>query len=418
MIRSACADGAGHDGPAADLALEESVRRSAGYDFLKAEFLPAASAEQASPGIRSSMSRKLALTAMVVAGTAVILAAWIKSAMHSIFLAWDFPVFYIAARIQIDHLYDPAAFATFWQQYLQPLGSVHWAPYVRPAVFAALTRPLGLLPFRTAFVLWALAGACAYAGAVLILMRRFRLPAIMIPAYVGFFPAVTGLVSGQDNCMFLLAVLTGWLLLEAEQDWLAGIVFGCCLYKYNLILLVPVLLALKRRFRALLSFAILGGLLATASMALAPTSEYVGLLIHIRKLVPDFSPAGLLGAATAVGIPWSYPLLAAAVLVACVWLMHRLALREAFCVAVIGMLLMSPYVTWYDSTLLLLPVSLLISRSGLVARMLCMVALVLQQFWRTDHGPNETTPAIAGLVILGGLMLIAWRRRLDPEVLP
>src|SRR5579864_4838123 len=105
--------------------------------------MQAASAEQA-PGARNSARRKLALAALVAAGTAVMLWAWVYSGLHSIFLAWDFPVFYIAARIPLDHLYDPVAFAAFWQQHLQPLGSVHWAPYVRPPVFAVLTRPLGL----------------------------------------------------------------------------------------------------------------------------------------------------------------------------------------------------------------------------------------------------------------------------------
>ena len=372
--------------------------------------MQAASAQQMS-GTPSSAGRKLAFVALVAAGTAVMAGAWVYSALHSIFLAWDFPVFYIASRMPLGHLYDPAAFSAFWQQHLQPLGSAHWAPYVRPSVFAVLTRPLGWLPYQTAFLVWVIAGACAYAVSLLVLIRRFDLPGYIVPAYVGFFPVAAGLVSGQDNCLFLLAVIAGWLLLEAEQDWLAGIVFGCCLYKYNLILLIPVLLFLRRRFRALTSFAVSGGLLAAASLALASPSQYIELLVNIRKLVPSFAPVGLRGATAALGIPWSYPLLGVAMLAACVWLMRELPIRESFCVAIVGMLLISPYVTWYDSTLLLLPISLFISRSDFILRILCLLVLVLQQLWKTDRGPIEVTYAAAGLLLLGYFILLALRHR-------
>ena len=355
--------------------------------------------------------RKLAMIVLVGTGTAVMVAAWIYSALHSVFLGWDFQAFYIGARMPLAKLYDPAAFYAFWQQHLQPLGVVHWSPYMRPAVFALLARPLGLLPYRTAFLLWVILGACAYAACLAILIRRFRLPAMIVPAFVGFFPAAGGLVSGQDNCVFLLALLVGWVLLEAKQDWLAGILFGVCLYKFNLVLLVPLLLVFKRRFRALASFAILGGLLATISVSLASPGQYLELLINIRKLVPSFAPVGLRGATAAVGIPWSYPLLAVAVLVACVWLMWQLPIRESFCVAIIGVLLISPYVTWYDSTLLLLPISLLISRSDFILRILCLLVMVLQQLWKTDRGPIEVTYAAAGLLLLGYFILLALRHR-------
>ena len=370
---------------------------------------------------QGTLKRKLAMIALVGAGTAVMVAAWIYSGLQSKLLGWDFPVFYIAARMPLGHLYDPAAFSAFWQQNLQPLSVAHWAPYVRPAVFAVLTRPLGLLPYRAAFLLWVIASSCAYAVCLAILIRRFHLPALVVPAYVGFFPVAAGIVSGQDNCLFLLAVITGWLLLEAEHDWLAGIVFACCLYKYNLILLIPVLLFLKRRFRALTSFAILGGLLAAASAALASPGQYIDLLINIRKIVPEFTPAGLSGAATAVGLHWSYPSLAIAVLITCVWLMRRLPFTPAFCVAIIGMLLISPYVTWYDSTLLSLPITVVIASGETALTVVGICVLLLQPLWSTGRAPIYFTPAVVGLLLLAYFIAIAlrksdrWRRVLRPR---
>ena len=359
-------------------------------------------------GVRWSIGRKITLLALTAAGTAVMVGAWINSALHSIFLAWDFPVFYIAARMPLSHLYDPAAFSTFWQQHLQPLGVVTWSPYNRPAVFAVLTRPLGLLPYQAAFLLWVIAGACAYAASLALLVRRFHLPVFVVPAYVGFFPAAVGIASGQDNCLFLLAVIAGWLLLEAEHDSLAGLVFGCCLYKYNLILLIPVLLFLRGRSRALTSFAISGGLLAAASLALASPDQYFDLLLHIREISP-FTPAGLRGAAMVLGLHWSYPPAAIAVFLISAWLMRRLALTQAFCIAIIGTLLISPYVTWYDSTLLCLPIAVVIASANTALSAVSILLLVLQPLWRSEQGPMYVTPAIVGLLLLTYFIVVALR---------
>ena len=360
--------------------------------------------------VRRSIGRQIALIVLIAAGSLLMAGAWINSAVRSIFLAWDFPVFYIAARMPLAHLYDPAAFSAFWQQQLKPLGVVNWSPYNRPAVFALLTRPLGLLPYRSAFILWAIAGACAYAASLAILIRRFHLPSWVVPAYVGFFPVAVGIVSGQDNCLFLLVVIAGWLLLETKHEALAGVVFGCCLYKYNLILLIPVLLLLQGQFRALISFAVSGGVLAGASAALASPRQYFELLMHVREISP-FTPAGLRGAAMVLGVPWSYPLLALGVFVLSAWLMRHLPLTQAFCIAIVGTLLISPYVTWYDSTLLCLPIAFVIASASTTVSVMGIGLLVLQQLWESDHGPLYITPAIVELLLLGYFIVFALRHR-------
>ena len=355
--------------------------------------------------------RKVALVALVVTGTAIILGAWLNSALQSRFLAWDFTGFYIAARVPMHLLYSPKAFAAFWHSDLARLGARHWSPYVRPSIFAVLSRPLGTLPYWRAFLVWGVAGFCSYAACVAILVRRFRLPAYIVPAYASFFPAIVGLTSGQDACIFLLLVIIGWLLLERRQDWLAGLIFALCLYKYNLILLIPVLLVMKRRFRALASFATGGALLAATSVALASPREYLDVLINIRRILPDAFPVGLRGFAEAIGLPWSYPVLAVIVLAMCCWLMKRLPLTEAFCTAIVGMLLIAPSIAWYDSTLLVLPIAVVFGRSGTAVRVVCLLILVMQWLWVNAGGPIAVTHAAVELFILGYFTLYALQLR-------
>jgi hypothetical protein len=360
-----------------------------------------ATAESAKSGRRGTeLGRRIVAATAVAVATIALLAAWIDSAVKSRYLGWDFSVFYTAARIPLSQLYNPAALSMFWQQHLQPIGVERWAPYIRPSVFALVSRPLGMLPYGEAFLVWLIAGFCAFVASIAILIHRFNLPGYMVLVFCGFYPTMAGLVSGQDNCLFLLVILGGWLLLLSNREWLAGAVLGCCLYKYNLMLLVPLLLIFKHRFRALTSFTVVGGLLAAFSVVLASPNQYFSLLMNIRKLVPESSPVSLFGTAHVGSLPWLYPLSAAVVLIATFWLMVRLPLTEALCIALIGTLLVSPYVAWYDSTLLMLPIAAVLARAGLAVRLICLASMIIQPLWRNSGGSIDITYSLAGLFLL------------------
>ncbi len=284
---------------------------------------------------------------------------------------------------------------------MAPLGVRYFPPYVaRPAVFALLYRPLALFPYWTAFGIWAGLCLCAYFAATIILIRRLRLPAYLIPAYAGFFPAIVGLISGQDACVVLLVLVSAWVLLDQQRDWLAGALIALCLYKYNLVLLIPLLLVIKRRFRALTSFGIGAIILTTASVALASPREYINLLIADPKLYSYFR-VGLVGFSRAIGQPWCYPVLAVIALAVCCWLMRRLPMTEAFSTAIVGMLLISPHIAFYDSTLLTLPIAVVFARSGPAMRVICLAILVIQWLWVDSSGPIGFTHTGVELFILG-----------------
>lgn len=335
-----------------------------------------------------STGRKIALAVIIASGTAIVVAAFFLASIRSPQLGWDFPQFYTAANLPIHAIYDPATFRAFGRESLAPLGVVYYPLYIRPAAFALVFRPLALLNYWAAFWMWAAFCLVAYLTSIILLLRSLRLPAYLVPAYAGFFPAIVGLIGGQDACVVLLAVVGAWLLLEQGLDWFAGAMIALCLYKYNLILMLPLLLIAKGRFRAFASFGIGAIILTAISAALASPRAYVNLLIESPKLTPGLWSVGLVGFSQAIGQRWCYPLLAVIAFAVCCWLMNRLPMTEAFCVAIVAMLLISPHIAWYDSALLALPIAVIFARSAIAIRIACLAVLVAYPLWRYGGGNN------------------------------
>lgn len=337
-----------------------------------------------------SKRRQIAAGLLIAAGTAIILALWLASVLHSPRIGWDFPVFYIAAKIPVNQLYDRAAFEAVWKRDLVPLGVPHWAAYVRPAAFAVLLKPLAFIPYSQALWLWMGVAVTAYFAAVALLVHHFRLPVFLFPASAAFFPAIGGILSGQDAAIYLLALVIAVQLLQRRLDVAAGLVLLVCLCKFNLIMLVPVALLAHRRFRALLTFAAGAFCTAAFSLFLAPLSAYTDAIKQTQLLTPGFYPVGLRGFSNAIGHPSIYPFLAACAGGICCWLMTRLTLTESLCVAIVGALLLSPYITWYDSTLLVLPLAAVFGRGFAAMNWLPLAILAAAPVW--EHGGGNNGP--------------------------
>jgi hypothetical protein len=223
---------------------------------------------------------------------------------------------------------------------------------------------------------------------VAILIQKFRLPVFLTLAYAAYFPALAGIITGADVSIYLFMLCVALVLLERRRDGLAGVALTVCLCKFNLVLLVPMVLLIHRRFRAFASFAIGAVVVAASSIALTPPGAYLRITRAAPGIAGGFYPVGLRGFSVAIGQPGCYPWLAAFVLVVCCWLIARLPLVEALCVALTGSLLIVPYVTWYDSTLLALPVAVAYARGGVFVRMVCIAILAGIPLWVHGGGYN------------------------------
>jgi len=358
--------------------------------------------QRMTPPARNWWAKVSAVAGLV--GAAIVCGGWLFFAMVFPETGWDFSQFYITAGLPIESIYDRAAFESRGVEQLAPLGVDYFPPYVRPAVFSLPLGPLAFLSYTHA--LWLFAGIqFLFLCIVLFLLnRRFGLPCEMIPAFMLCYPAMMGIITGQDPHTLLLLVLSGFLLLEKGRDILAGCTLALCLYKFNLILWLPLLLLARRRWTALGSFCAAGVALAAASALLAPPGDYLRLLANIEQYTIAFTPESMIGfRALSVTLGWE-PLyfLVSPVLVAVGFpLLRNRPLPEAYMLAIIGSMLCSYHVNWYDGALLLIPIALVRERGSAPAQMLGSVLLAVFPLW-------VYRPVIASMVALLWV-LIAWK---------
>ncbi len=268
---------------------------------------------------------------------------------------WDYSQFYIAGSIPLESLYDRDVYEGFASRELAPVGVTYFPPYVRPAVFALPLKAFSPLSFFTArAVFFALQFVC-YLVVLRLSFQRFGARVGILPLFALSYPALMGIITGQDPHTIALLAFGGLLLLEKNRDVVAGLLWSLCLYKFNLSLGLPLLLLVRGRYRALGSFVAGGAVLAGGSMLLAPPSEYLALLGDIERYTIEFSPAngiGLRAIALTLGIDWLYPAGAALVCGSGVVLLRRASLPVAYVLAILGSAVCSYHVNWYDAAIL------------------------------------------------------------------
>ena len=306
---------------------------------------------------------------------------WVVIAGRYSETAWDFPQFYLIAHLPVHSIHDRAVFVQFGEQLIGPLGIHYYPPFVRPAVFALAVRPLAWFPYWQAFYLWAGVGFLCYSASILLLRRRFDLPNAMLPVFALYFPGLFGIVTGQDANTMLLVLLVSMLLLCDGRHVLGGLLLALCLYKFNVILFLPLVLLFKSRWTALVSFVSGASLVAATSAMLAPPSTYLALLRTIPAITIGLAPGGLHGVAIRLGVEsWYYP--AAAVMAAfCVFLIYKLPMLESFCVAMVASLVVAYHAAWYDCAVLVIPIAVVFQRASKGLRTILLLILGLPVAW-------------------------------------
>jgi hypothetical protein len=306
---------------------------------------------------------------------------WLIIALRFSQTAWDFTQFFIAAHLPISSLYSRADFIAYGERVLAPIGIKYYPPFVRPAVFSLALRPLALFSYWPAFWVWAALGLAAYLVSLVILFRWRGLPSNILPWFALFYPAMFGIITGQDTNVYLLVIIAALLLIASGREIAGGFLLALCMYKFNLILLLPFVLLLKMRWRALISFSITAAVAAIASAALVPPSRYLALLRIIPQVSVGIALGGLRGVTIQVGHPaWYFPFAVAGAL-ACIYLIWKLPLLEAFCIGITGALMLSYHVGWYDGALLVLPITIAWSSAGTTTRVALLILLVLPVVW-------------------------------------
>jgi hypothetical protein len=211
----------------------------------------------------------------------------------------DFISFYTAGKILqrgiANRLYDlPLQYEI--QQEIAPHVSIRKGalPFVRPAFEAWLFWPLAYLPYKAAFVIWALfSSACLLALTVILRAEvaglRGLSPSFELAAMLSYFPVFVTLLQGQDSILLLMVYAAAYRALRRDSPLVSGMILGLGTFKFTLLLpfLIPFLV--WRKIRLPLGFAfttlLLGGI-SGATVGWSTAAYYPKFLLSIGRLAP------------------------------------------------------------------------------------------------------------------------------------
>lgn len=278
----------------------------------------------------------------------------------------DFAIFFVASSLTLAEggrkVFDEAAYQ---QKCRQVVGAKFNYQWIYPPSFLLMVAPLALFPYLVALAVWLITTLAVY---ILVMSR-------IVPGSLGIllslaFPAVfLNILDGQNG--FLSASLFGAGLLALERrPLLAGLILGCLSFKPHLAVLLPVALVAGRCWWAFLgaSLSLMGWMVASA-LAFGSTiwPEFLNTLLRATSLLEQVYVWEKMGSVYAgarmagLGQVESWFLQGSATVTAAAgvtWLWCTGSQRSLRYAALsLGSLLATPYVFYYDLTLLALPLA-------------------------------------------------------------
>jgi arabinofuranan 3-O-arabinosyltransferase len=266
---------------------------------------------------------------------------------------WSGP--FLALHGRVAEIYDFAAFHAFEQSVTAQ--SIQYYHYSYPPVMLLLTLPLALIPYVPALGVWLAATwygfyralkAASGEGALLLSLAT---PALFVSA-----------VGGQNGAL-TAALLCGGLVLLDRRPIVAGILFGCFVYKPHLAVILPFALIAGRRWPTVVAAGATAVLLVAASVAMYGLqcwfdyTHNLGILRAViledgagvsHRMVSMFVFARHVGAGvqTAYAIQAAFAVVAAIVVARSWWRNDSTPVRNAL--VVMGTCLVTPYLQDYD----------------------------------------------------------------------
>ncbi len=284
----------------------------------------------------------------------------------------DFYSFWAGARLPGHDLYDVSK-AEDIQHGVSPL--VRSKRYIRPPFYALALRPLGRLPFHSAYIAWSILNVAAALGFVW--AWRFR-PATYLACAL-FLPLGWSFGIGQDAPLLLLAAAVGARLIEQKKEPAGGAVLALCAIKPHLFLFIPAALAAQRRWRAL------AGMLGAGALLYAVSSMAAGLdwpVVFVRAVMENEASIrprllGVVGLLARVGAPnWLLPGMMACGAAVAFGYARRSAWLPAVAFAIAAGVVFAPRAMAYDGSLFLPLILLQFSPAAVIAAGAALVTVV------------------------------------------
>lgn len=279
-------------------------------------------------------------------------------------LAWDFSLFYAAGSIETTRLYDLGsqyeAEHRLWEENLKGNRDFNFSPFLRPAYYRALLRPLAKLAFWQAFAVWTLIQVSALVTSLAVLARRYGFDPvwyILLPLCPYVIAAINW---GQDAAVALLLLVLTFELLVRRWDSLAGAVLALVLIKWNIVLLLPLFLLAQKKWKAIATFLLVAAVEVLASVWLAGPEGAKNYFWMLRGNYADYLASempSLRGLLLLLKFPNSPVLLVvAAAVVMLLWTSRRLEIPAAFAVGVAASVFLTYHTMLYDLLFFFLPI--------------------------------------------------------------
>ncbi len=260
----------------------------------------------------------------------------------------------------------PSHFAV--QQAFHGSTSVDLYGWHYPPPFLLVAAALALLPYVAALVVWQIATLAPLAW-----MAQRNLGHRDAWLFVLAAPVTLVCLAHGHNGFLTALLLGGGLILLDERPFVAGLLFGCLVYKPQFALVIPLLLLAGRHYRAIfggacsslaliaLTYAIWGWPVWQAFLDSLPLTRTIVIeqgRTGWEKIMSPFSAARSFG--IAIGPAFAIQAVASVTAIAAsLWLAatRRPALRNAATAAAV--LIATPYVLDYDFTVLLIGIGFL-----------------------------------------------------------
>ncbi len=195
---------------------------------------------------------------------------------------------YILRTGHAAELYDYNAQERF-EELLVPTGMHYVLPINHLAFEELLLVPLSLLPYRVAYWVFMAFNGVLLALCVRLLGNRLKIrvdqsewiPALLLLA---FFPIPRGLEKGQDSIIMLTLFAAALQAIDHENDFVAGLLVGVGIFKFQIVIPVALLFLIWRRWRFSAGFAISAvsaALISLSLVGLDGAREYAHMLLSM-----------------------------------------------------------------------------------------------------------------------------------------
>ena len=200
----------------------------------------------------------------------------------------DFVEFYAAGKLAgTGHLYDYQVIHDLEIKYHPGILTL---PFLRLPIEAWMMKPLSFLPFPAARVLWFVISSIAAVLCVLLWPTGTVATRAALAAW--FLPFTNVVICGHDVVFFLLLSGIALRLFLNQREFAAGLVIGCCVFKYHLGLGLFVYLLAARKWRTI------GAASLSAAIIVASSFVFEGPLWFAQYRAALASPVADLGGFT------------------------------------------------------------------------------------------------------------------------